>query len=70
MIASATKNSEGNEIPKAKIDWLNDDDKLANFNNKALNAILNGADTEQIKLISSCELRSHICIKKEPQSNM
>ena len=28
---------------------------MANYNNRALNAIFNGVDAEQIKLISSCE---------------
>ena len=50
-----TKDSEGNETIKAEIDWSNDDDKLANYNNKALNAIFNVVDGKQIKLISSCE---------------
>ena len=50
-----TKDSDGNEAIKAEIDWSNDDDKLADYNNKALHAIFNGVDAEQIKLISSCE---------------
>ena len=50
-----TKDSNGNETIKADVDWSNDDDKLANYNNKALSAIFNGVDAEQIKLISSCE---------------
>ena len=50
-----TKDSKGNEIPKVEIDWSNDDDKLENFNNKALNSIFKGVNVKQIKLISSCE---------------
>ena len=50
-----TKDFEGNETIKVEIDWSNNDDKLANYNNKALNAILNGLDAKQIKLVSSCE---------------
>ena len=46
---------EGKKVPKAKIDWSNEDDKLANYNNKALNIIFNEVDAEQIKLISSFE---------------
>ena len=41
---STTKDFEGTETIKAKIDWSNDDDKLGNYNNKALNAIFNGVD--------------------------
>ena len=52
---STTMDFEGNEVPKVEIDWSNDDDKLANFNNKALNAIFIGVDTKKIKLIFSCE---------------
>ena len=50
-----TKDFEGNETIKAEIDWSNDDDKLANYNNMALNTIFNRNDAEQIKLIFSCE---------------
>ena len=47
-----TKDFKGNEIIKVEIDSSNDDDKLANYNDKALNAIFNGVDAEKIKLIS------------------
>ena len=47
-------NSEGKKVLKPEIDWSNDDDRLANYNNKALNTIFNGCKADHIKLISSC----------------
>ncbi|PON47920.1 hypothetical protein PanWU01x14_240940 [Parasponia andersonii] len=40
---------------KSEIDWSPQDDLLASYNTKALHAIFNGCDIEQIMLISSCE---------------
>ena len=37
------------------MDWSNDDDRLANYNNKTLHTIFTGSDVDHIKLISSCE---------------
>ena len=54
-MVTSYKDFEDNETIKAEIDWSNDDDKLANYNNKALNAIFNSVDAEKIKLISLCE---------------
>ena len=50
-----TTEVEGKKVIKLEVDWSNDDDCLANYNNKALHAIFNGCDAEHIKLISSCE---------------
>ena len=47
--------SEGMKVIKPEVDWSNDDDCLANYNNMALHVTFNGFDTEHIKLISSCE---------------
>ena len=47
--------SEGKKSLKPEIDWSIENDRLANYNNKALHAIFNGYDTDHIKLISSCE---------------
>ena len=44
--------SEGKKVLKPEVDLSNDDDRLANYNNKALHAIFNGCDTDHIKLIS------------------
>ena len=41
--------SEGKTIIKPKIDCSMEDDKLANYNNKALYAIFNGCDAKHIK---------------------
>ena len=42
--------SEGKKVLKLEVDWSNDDDHLANYNNKVIHA-----DADHIKLISSCE---------------
>ena len=47
--------SEGKKVLKPKVDWSNEDDQLANYNNKALHTIFNRCDVDHIKLISSCE---------------
>ena len=39
---STIKDSDHNETINAEVDWSNDDDKLVNSNNKALNTIFNG----------------------------
>ncbi|PON64392.1 hypothetical protein PanWU01x14_124610, partial [Parasponia andersonii] len=46
---------DGTTLLKSEIDWSPQDDLLASYNTKALYAIFNGCDIEQIKLISSCE---------------
>ena len=46
---------KGKKVTKPEVDWSNDDDHLANYNNKALHAIFNGCDADHIKLTSSCE---------------
>ena len=47
-----TTDGEGKKMIKPKVDWSNDDDPLANYNNKALHAIFNGCNANHIKLIS------------------
>ena len=49
------KDSEGKKSLKPEVDWSNEDDRLINYNNKALHAIFNRCDADHIKLISSCE---------------
>ena len=46
---------EGDIIPKPKLEWSAREDKLAMSNSKALNAIFNAVDSNQFKLISTCE---------------
>ena len=48
-------NSEGKKVLNPEVDWSNNDNRLANYNNKALHAIFNGCDANHIKLISSYE---------------
>lgn len=36
--------------------WSTEEDQLANSNSRALNAIFNGVDANQFKLISTCDL--------------
>ena len=43
-------------IIKPENDWSIEDDKLVDYNNKALHAILSGCDVEHIKMIYSCEM--------------
>jgi len=50
-----TKDEKGNAVPKPEEEWSGDEDKLANNNSKALNAIFNAVDVNQFKLISMCE---------------
>ena len=45
-----TKDDEGKLIIKSKISWSFEDDRLANYNSKALHTIFNGVDSNQIKL--------------------
>ena len=49
----------GNIVPKPKITWSINDDKLAFYNNKALHAIFNGIGETQIKLYP------HVCLQKK-----
>ena len=48
-------NSKGKKVLKPEVDWSNDDNHLANYNNKTLHTSFNGCDADHIKLISSCE---------------
>ena len=47
--------SEGKKVLKPEINWSIEDDRLPNYNNKALHTIFNVCDADHIKLISSCE---------------
>ena len=48
--------SKGKKTLKPEVDWSNDDNRMANKNNKVLHAIFNGCDADNIKLILSCEI--------------
>ena len=52
--------SEGKKVLKPEIDWSTEDDRLANYNNKALHTIFNGYDVDHIKLISSYETTKEV----------
>ena len=47
---------EGKSIPKSKVEWTNEADTLASKNSRALNAIFNGVDPAQFKMISIIEV--------------
>ena len=47
--------TEGKTTPKPKLEWTSEEDKLANCNSKAINAIFNAVNPNQFKLISTCE---------------
>ena len=57
-----TKNDKGEYVPKHEVEWTANEDKLANNNSKALNAIFDVVDA--IKLISRCE-----AVKKHGKSS-
>ncbi|XP_012840358.1 PREDICTED: uncharacterized protein LOC105960701 [Erythranthe guttata] len=46
---------KGNEIEKHEKDWSKAEQIAANMNSEALNAIFNGIDINQFKIISACE---------------
>ena len=46
---------QGEIVPKLELEWSARKDKLAMSNSKALNAIFNVVDSNQFKLISTCE---------------
>ena len=50
-----TKDDKGNVTLTHEEKWSSDDDKLANYNSKALTSIFNGVGANQIKLITICE---------------
>ena len=45
----------GESVKKSEVEWTAVEDRLANSNSKALNAIFNAVDAIQFKLISTCE---------------
>ena len=51
------KTDDKNEVvKKPEIEWTTEEDRLANSNSKALNAIFSAVDVHQFKLISTCEV--------------
>ena len=51
----ATKNDQRKVTLKLEVSWSSENDKLANYNPKAVHAIFNGVDAYQIRLIASYE---------------
>ena len=47
---------EGKIVRKLELEWLSKEEKLANNNRKTLNAIFNGVDLSQLKVIFTMEL--------------
>ena len=56
VLSGWTPPAESDDVTKVKseLDWTDAEDKLSNYNNKALHAIFNGVGECYIKLISSC----------------
>ena len=56
VLSGWTPPVESDDVTKVKseLDWTDAEDKLSNYNNKALHAIFNGVGECYIKLISSC----------------
>ena len=50
-----TKDDKGNVTLTPEDKWSHDNDRLTNYNFKALNAIFNGVGADQIKLITTYE---------------
>ena len=51
---STITNYKGKTSQKLELEWTSEEDKLASYNSKALNAIFNAVDSNQFKLISTC----------------
>ena len=49
------KDDEGNVTLTPEVKWFVDDDRLTNYNSKALNISFNGVGADQIKSITTCE---------------
>ena len=49
-------NDKGESVKKPEVEWTVDEDRLANYNSKALNSIFNAINANQFKLISTCEI--------------
>ena len=49
-------NEKGESVKEAEVEWTVEEDCLANYNSKALNAIFNAVDANQFKLFSTCEI--------------
>ena len=54
-------NDDGNIILKPEETWSTVEDRLANYNSKALNAIFNAVDANQFKLIPTYESTKDAC---------
>ena len=50
-----TKDDESSVVLTPEIKWSANDDKLVNYNSKALNVIFNGVSVDHIKLLITCE---------------
>ena len=51
-----TRTDEREFVIKPEVEWTANEDKQANNNSNALNAIFNAVDANQFKLISTCEM--------------
>ena len=49
------KDDEVNVFLTLEVKWSANDDRLVNYNSRALNTIFNGVGTDQIKLITTCD---------------
>lgn len=49
-----TEDADGKELLKPESSWLTDEDKLANYNSRTLNAIFNKVYANQFMLMSTC----------------
>ena len=52
---STKTGDQGETVLKLELEWSIREDKLTMSNSKALNAIFNVVDSNQFKLISTCE---------------
>ena len=52
---------EGKIVPKDEEDWTSEEDTFSTKNPRALNAIFNGVDPSQFKMISTAEVAKEAC---------
>ena len=48
--------AEGKTVPKSEVEWTPEEDALSTQNSRGLNAIFNGVDLTQFKMISTAEV--------------
>ena len=53
-VPPTTENEDGEKIEKAETEWTLEEDRAANYNSKALNALFNGVDPQEFRCISTC----------------